>query len=79
MKDFDLLFDALLKLHSSDDEAPMEEEDEVKEIQKERAKNLSIEDFGLEDASEDETNRELTLEVRLDFYLVTLTLKMVFA
>ncbi|KAK6289330.1 hypothetical protein POUND7_000871 [Theobroma cacao] len=50
------------ELHSSDDEAPMEEEDEVKEIQKERAKNLSIEDFGLEDASEDENNRELTLE-----------------
>ncbi|XVF06882.1 hypothetical protein REPUB_Repub06bG0089600 [Reevesia pubescens] len=50
------------ELHSSDDEAPMEEEDEVKEIQKERAKNLSIEDFGLEDASEDETNGELTLE-----------------
>ena len=79
MKDFDLLFDALLKLHSSDDEAPMEEEDEVKEIQKERAKNLSIEDFGLEDASEDETNRELTLEVRLAFYPVTLTLKMLFS
>ncbi|XP_021282390.1 something about silencing protein 10 [Herrania umbratica] len=50
------------ELHSSDDEAPMEEEDEVKEIQKERAKNLSIEDFGLEDAGEDENNRELTLE-----------------
>ncbi|XP_022743121.1 something about silencing protein 10-like isoform X4 [Durio zibethinus] len=50
------------ELHSSDDEAPMEEEDEVKEILKERAKNLSIEDFGFEDASEDETNRELTLE-----------------
>ncbi|KAE8717714.1 something about silencing protein 10-like isoform X2 [Hibiscus syriacus] len=50
------------ELHSSDDEAPREEEEEVKEIQKERAKNLSIEDFGLEDASEDETNRELTLE-----------------
>ncbi|XVF42908.1 hypothetical protein PTKIN_Ptkin01aG0403400 [Pterospermum kingtungense] len=50
------------ELHSSDDEAPMEEENEVKEIQKERAKNLSIEDFGLEDASEDEANRELTLE-----------------
>ncbi|PPR88425.1 hypothetical protein GOBAR_AA32258 [Gossypium barbadense] len=51
-----------LQLHSSDDEAPREEEEEVKEIQKERAKNLSIEDFGLEDASDDETNRELTLE-----------------
>ncbi|XVE90001.1 hypothetical protein DITRI_Ditri20bG0041500 [Diplodiscus trichospermus] len=50
------------ELHSTDDEAPMEEEDEVKEIQKERAKNLSMEDFGLEDASEDEATRELTLE-----------------
>ncbi|GMI65952.1 EMBRYO DEFECTIVE 2777, Thallo [Hibiscus trionum] len=50
------------ELHSSDDEAPKEEEEEVKEIQKERAKNLSFEDFGLEDDSEDETNRELTLE-----------------
>ncbi|MFQ6648690.1 hypothetical protein Gotur_021450 [Gossypium turneri] len=50
------------ELHSSDDEAPREEEEEVREIQKERAKNLSIEDFGLEDASDDETNRELTLE-----------------
>ncbi|KAE8721862.1 something about silencing protein 10-like isoform X2 [Hibiscus syriacus] len=50
------------ELHSSNDEAPREEEEEVKEIQKERAKKLSIEDFGLDDASEDETNRELTLE-----------------
>ncbi|KAL4352216.1 hypothetical protein GQ457_06G014370 [Hibiscus cannabinus] len=50
------------ELHSSDDEAPMEEEEEVKEIQKERANKLSMEDFGLEDDSEDETNRELTLE-----------------
>lgn len=57
----------------------MEEEDEVKEIQKERAKNLSIEDFGLEDASEDETNRELTLEVKLAFYPVIFTLKPLFA
>lgn len=64
------MFDVLLKLHSSDDEAPREEEEEVKEIQKERAKNLSIEDFGLEDASDDETNRELTLEVRFACYLL---------
>ena len=42
-------------------------------------KNLSIVHFGLEDASEDETNRKLTLEVRLAFYPVTLTLKMLFA
>ncbi|OMO77814.1 hypothetical protein CCACVL1_14813 [Corchorus capsularis] len=50
------------ELQSSDDEAHKEEEDEVKEIQKERAKNLSIEDFGVEDESEDEKNRELTFE-----------------
>lgn len=73
------MFDVVLKLHSSDDDAPMEEEDEVKEIQKERAKNLSIEDFGLEDASEDETNRELTLEVKLAFCPVIFTLKPLFA
>lgn len=32
-------------------------------MQREKAKNLSMEDFGLENVGEDENNRELTLEV----------------
>uniref|UniRef100_A0A2P2KXH3 Something about silencing protein 10 n=1 Tax=Rhizophora mucronata TaxID=61149 RepID=A0A2P2KXH3_RHIMU len=50
------------ELQSSDDEAPKEEEAEVLRLQKEKAKSLSMEDFGLEDTHEDESDRELTLE-----------------
>ncbi|KAK8564727.1 hypothetical protein V6N13_019882 [Hibiscus sabdariffa] len=43
-------------LHSTDDEAPREE---VKEIQKKRAKKSFMEEFGFKDDREDETNREV--------------------
>ncbi|CAK7322518.1 unnamed protein product [Dovyalis caffra] len=44
----------------SSDEALKEEEDEVLKLQRERAKNLSVEDFGLKDG-EDESDKEQTL------------------
>lgn len=47
---------------SSDDEDAAEEEAEVLKLQSEKAKVLSMEDFGLEDASQDETDREPTFE-----------------
>ncbi|KAF5728782.1 something about silencing protein 10-like isoform X1 [Tripterygium wilfordii] len=50
------------ELQSSDDESPAEEEAEVLRLQKEKAKSLSMADMGLEDVSEVETDRELTLE-----------------
>ncbi|KAH7547581.1 hypothetical protein FEM48_Zijuj01G0325000 [Ziziphus jujuba var. spinosa] len=50
------------ELQSSDDESAAEEEEEVIRLQKEHAKSLSMEDFGLEDASEDESDKELTME-----------------
>ncbi|EPS66406.1 hypothetical protein M569_08372 [Genlisea aurea] len=49
---------------SSDDEDAAEEEAEVLKLQNEKAKSLSMEDFGLEeDAIEDEGDREPTFEV----------------
>ncbi|KAL0432894.1 UNVERIFIED_CONTAM: Something about silencing protein 10 [Sesamum latifolium] len=51
---------------SSDDEDAAEEEAEVLKLQSEKAKVLSMEDFGLEDASQDETDREPTFEGILD-------------
>ncbi|KAL0392461.1 UNVERIFIED_CONTAM: Something about silencing protein 10 [Sesamum radiatum] len=51
---------------SSDDEDAAEEEAEVLKLQSEKAKVLSMEDFGLEDASQDETDREPTFEEILD-------------
>ena len=48
-----------MKIQSSDDESLAEEEEEVIRLQKEKAKTLSLEDFGLED----ESDEELTLEV----------------
>lgn len=48
-----------MKIQSSDDESLAEEEEEVIRLQKEKAKTFSLEDFGLED----ESDRELTLEV----------------
>ncbi|KAF3451037.1 hypothetical protein FNV43_RR07126 [Rhamnella rubrinervis] len=50
------------ELQSSDDESAAEEEAEVIRLQKDYAKSLSMEDFGLEDSSQDESDRELTLE-----------------
>ena len=35
-------------------------------LQKENAKSMSMADFGLEDTSEDESDRELTLEVSIE-------------
>ena len=61
-----------MKLQSSDDESAAEEEAEVIRLQKEYAKSLSMEDFGLEDSSQDESDRELTLEVRDTYQLVPL-------
>ncbi|KAK4422026.1 Something about silencing protein 10 [Sesamum alatum] len=51
---------------SSDDEDAAEEEAEVLKLQSEKAKVLSMEDFGLEDDSQDETDREPTFEEILD-------------
>ncbi|KAK3221074.1 hypothetical protein Dsin_015044 [Dipteronia sinensis] len=48
------------ELKSSDDESLAEEEEEVLKMQKERAKTLEMEDFGLQDVSD--SDRELTLE-----------------
>ncbi|KAK6930478.1 Sas10 C-terminal domain [Dillenia turbinata] len=50
------------ELQSSDEEEPAEEEAEVLRLQKERAKALSMEDYGIDDASLGESDREPTLE-----------------
>ncbi|XAR62839.1 hypothetical protein NMG60_11017735 [Bertholletia excelsa] len=50
------------ELQSSDEELPAEEEAEVLRLQKEKAKSLSMEDFGLEDVSQDESDGEPTME-----------------
>lgn len=52
-----------MKLQSSDEEQPAAEEAEVLRLRKENAKSLSLEDFGLEDVSLDESDGEPTLEV----------------
>ncbi|XP_031378884.1 something about silencing protein 10 isoform X2 [Punica granatum] len=46
---------------SSDEELLVEEEAEVLRMQREKAKSLSMEDFGLEDISEEESDKEPTL------------------
>ena len=56
----------LLQLQSSDNESPAEEEEEVIRLQRENAKSMSMADFGIEDSSEDESDRELTLEVSVE-------------
>lgn len=63
-------FFCYLKLQSSDDDDPAAEEAEVLRLRKENAKSLSLEDFGLEDVSQDESNGEPTLEV--GFYITFL-------
>ena len=45
-----LLF--LMKGQSSIDEGPLEQEEEVLKLQRQKAKSLTIEDFGLEDINE---------------------------
>ncbi|KAL5982553.1 hypothetical protein ACLOJK_016626 [Asimina triloba] len=44
------------ELQSSDEDLPAEEEAEVLRLQRERSKSLHLEDFGLEDADEDESD-----------------------
>uniref|UniRef100_A0A7N0UL01 Sas10 C-terminal domain-containing protein n=1 Tax=Kalanchoe fedtschenkoi TaxID=63787 RepID=A0A7N0UL01_KALFE len=52
------------EIQSDDEELPEEEERAVLELQKERAKQLTMEDFGLEDSDEDDSDLEPTLEER---------------
>ncbi|KAK9288594.1 hypothetical protein L1049_017053 [Liquidambar formosana] len=50
------------ELQSSDEDLPAEEEAEVLRLQREKAKSLSMEDFGLEDVNQDDSDGEPTLE-----------------
>ncbi|XP_074366284.1 protein THALLO isoform X2 [Apium graveolens] len=50
------------EIQSSDEDLPAEEEAEVLRLQKEKAKTLSMADFGLEDDSEDDSDAEPTFE-----------------
>jgi U3 small nucleolar RNA-associated protein 3 len=50
-----------MKDKSSDDDSAEEEEKEAVRIQREKTKSSTQEDFGLEDISENESDRELTL------------------
>ncbi|GAB2275266.1 hypothetical protein Dimus_010025, partial [Dionaea muscipula] len=50
------------ELHSSDEDSLAEEEEEAKRLQRERAKSLSLVDFGIKDAGEDDSDTEPTLE-----------------
>ena len=63
-----------MQLQSSDDESPAEEEAEVIRLQNERAKSMSMADFGAEDTSEDDGDRELTLEVCFENHFVIIML-----
>ncbi|CAN1307316.1 Protein THALLO [Linum perenne] len=51
-----------IELDSSDEEELKEEEEEVVRLQKKKAKSLSMADFGIDDASENESDQELSLE-----------------
>ncbi|XP_072955116.1 protein THALLO isoform X2 [Typha angustifolia] len=57
------------ELQSSDEDLPKEEEDEVLRIQREKAKSLSMEDFGLE-AAEDESDSDMQDKIPKDGLLV---------
>ncbi|XP_027345353.1 something about silencing protein 10 isoform X2 [Abrus precatorius] len=50
------------ELQSSDDEAPKEEEELALQIQREKAKSLTMEDYDLVDISEDKDNEKLTMK-----------------
>ncbi|KAK7400856.1 hypothetical protein VNO78_12164 [Psophocarpus tetragonolobus] len=50
------------ELQSSDDEAPKEEEELALQIQREKAKSLTMEDYDLVGISEDKDNEKLTLK-----------------
>ena len=62
----------MFKLQSSDDEAPKEEEELALQIQREKAKSYTMEDYGLVDISEDKDNEKLTLEVSAADYIITM-------
>ncbi|KAL2344866.1 hypothetical protein Fmac_006151 [Flemingia macrophylla] len=50
------------EIQSSDDEAPQEEEELALQIQREKAKSLTMEDYDLADISEDKDNEKLSLK-----------------
>ncbi|KAL9327459.1 hypothetical protein ACSQ67_008104 [Phaseolus vulgaris] len=50
------------ELQSSDDEAPKEEEELALQVQREKAKSLTMEDYDLVDLSGDKDNEKLTLK-----------------
>ncbi|KAK7319816.1 hypothetical protein RJT34_04544 [Clitoria ternatea] len=50
------------EIQSSDDEAPKEEEELALQIQREKAKSLTMEDYDLRDVCEDNDNEKLTLK-----------------
>lgn len=58
------------KLQSSDDEAPKEEEELALQVQREKAKSLTMEDYDLVDLSGDKDNEKLTLKVSAADYLI---------
>lgn len=64
--------DKIVKLQSSDEELPAEEEAEVMRLQREKAKFLSMEDFGIEDAKQDESDGEPTMGVSAAHHLLHL-------
>lgn len=61
-----------MKATSSDEELAAEEEAEVLRMQSEKAKSLSMEDFGLESISDDESDREPTLGVCITYNPINL-------
>lgn len=58
------------KMQSSDDEAPKEEEELALQMQREKAKSLTMEDYGLVDISGDKDNDNLTSKVRDTDHLI---------
>lgn len=55
-----------MKLQSSDDESLAEEEAEALRLQRKAAESLTMADVGLGDENQDESDKELTLEVGLE-------------
>lgn len=52
-----------MKLQSSDDDDIREEEEEVLRLRAEQTRYITAADAGLDDDSEEESDRELTMEV----------------
>lgn len=70
-----LSIDLWLQLQSSDEDFPIEEEAEVLKIQREKAKSLLMEDFGLENYEQDNTNydkQNKTFQVRFTSFALVL-------